>query len=65
MEKGTAEEEEAKLCGKIRVNSVGVGKYVDRDQKWHRDPKTTQTPSPGPQNHHAKDGSRPENYLNI
>ena len=79
MEKGAAEEEEAMLCGKIRVNGalapqgwcwtvhgsrpdvlspkscIGTRKLpkhptqdlktttqlMNRDKKWHRDPKTT------------------------
>ena len=32
---------------------AGSAQWEDRDQKWHRDPKTTQTPTPGPQNHHG------------
>merc|ERR1711873_363109 len=34
--------------------------WLCQDQKWHRDPKTTQTPAPGPQNHHTMVGSRPK-----
>ena len=36
MEKGTAEEEEAKLCGKLRVNGALVPQYWCRKVRGSR-----------------------------
>ena len=42
---------------------ITTPQWLDRDQMWHLDPKTTQTPSSRPQYHHTVVGPRPMWHL--